>query len=41
MVTLDYSESCYCRFQNCEYYNYDEEKCELGMCKNLTKDLKL
>lgn len=35
--TLDYEESNMCKFNNCEYYDYDKQECCLGICKNLEK----
>lgn len=35
MMNLDYEESNMCKFNNCEYYNYDKQECCLRICKNL------
>ena len=37
MENYDYEESNMCRFNSCPYYDFENEKCSLNICKKLNK----
>ena len=37
MKNLDWEESCNCKFNMCEHYDYYKDQCSLDICKKLLK----